>query len=665
MLTSMKNRTNKQQSKKGVILVTILFIFCIATIFITCAIMMTSTTRERLYDKAEVSQCRLTVTSAAEAFYQALINQRIPDTELESFCNSGTPRMLTVSGSTLPGLSTSPDNCTTYVCKKGANANTIIVEFTTTIGTASDSVRLTLYKTPPTANQPAFTQMVETQGNLNAAEMAIGMGGAGRSDNTVLVRGNAEIKGGESSTGAYSNYVFLNEFTPRGGFAFQGDVVLWGTSAKLNMKDAQGGGFYANNVFFVNPTNSTRTNAVILEGNDPANVRNWGFINTDATFNSKTMSDVLNVSSRLPDNILFLSATFDSGLYATSGVSSMAVAHPVGIQAQDVASLSTWIGNHSNLTGGSSQANNLAAILQESIIDSFGEGSNTLQSGSFADRVDNYISTTLVDQIKKPYPDLSTAQSTIFGISGLSASSAVNLTASAIQSYISGTAASGHKLPLNNEGYVINGLTIKAENNNATTGYIEVDLSEPGAQTQVIFISGNVKLDQVRIFVNTDDSNDFLKIVLTSGATIWFGGDNGRGGIYSSTGREASDVNAGGGTWANTAANPKPHAYIFGMGSNTVTFFRGSMVEAYVGLYGPTGNTSTVEFADANSTNSYFLGRIMANTVKHVQGGALNIPYCVGPNEDDQQNGLVVINSQYKVYGFEYFTSTVVTPAET
>ena len=69
----MVKRFNKKQgSKQGVILLTVVFILAMAVIFISACMVMTMATRNRLYWKAEQSQARLTVTSAAEAFYQAL-----------------------------------------------------------------------------------------------------------------------------------------------------------------------------------------------------------------------------------------------------------------------------------------------------------------------------------------------------------------------------------------------------------------------------------------------------------------------------------------------------------------------------------------------------------------------------------------------------------------
>ncbi len=652
MLTSVKNN-KKQQNKNGVVLVTVLFVFIIAAIFITCAIMMTSGTRERIYDKAEQSQARLTVTSAAEAFYQAVVNQRIPDADLESMCGSPVERKIVAPG--IPGLSNDDDNCTTYKCYKGAG-NLIIVEFTTKIGTATDSVKITLQRTPPTPGQPAFTQMVETSSDMNPAEMVIGAGGAGRSDNTVLIRGNAEIKGGESSTNPISNYIILGTFTPRAGFTFQGDLVFWGENATLDMTNASGGGLRANNVFFINPTNTFRpgTSAIIPAGNEPCYVNNWGFINTGAAFNDKTRSDVLNNASVAPTSITFANASFDADHYATTGISNPV---PTGENAAQ-----TWLTGNTNYlnTQDATTITNLAQIIEDSVVDSFGDAGMTLQGGSIGDRMDNYISNSLVEQINKDYPTASEAEGSIFGLGTYTLGSATPLSVATLQACLAGTAPTGHVLPNINGAYVINaGSMLTISTNNGTTDYIEIDLTDPGAQQCVIFINGSVEFRFVRFLVRTDNPQDWFKIVLTSGSNCTFIGNGGQGraGIYSATGRDYADVdNNGGVIGASAASNPKPHAYIFGYGSNTVTLGGYSVVEAYIGLYGGENDDSKVTTDDFTASNAYYLGRIMASTVTHHNGSPLNIPYCVDPNTNDGEDGLVIINSQYRVIGFEYFT---------
>ena len=69
----------KNGNKQGIILVMVLMILAMAMIFISAALLLTNSTRNRLYRNAEQSQARLTVTSAAEMIYQAISTQEIYD----------------------------------------------------------------------------------------------------------------------------------------------------------------------------------------------------------------------------------------------------------------------------------------------------------------------------------------------------------------------------------------------------------------------------------------------------------------------------------------------------------------------------------------------------------------------------------------------------------
>ena len=81
-------RLNKQSSKKGIMLLLVLLILAMAMIFISAALLLTTSTRNRLYTNTEQSQARLTVTSASEAFWQALNRQEILDTTLKSWAGA-------------------------------------------------------------------------------------------------------------------------------------------------------------------------------------------------------------------------------------------------------------------------------------------------------------------------------------------------------------------------------------------------------------------------------------------------------------------------------------------------------------------------------------------------------------------------------------------------
>nr|HPJ82106.1 hypothetical protein [Saccharofermentans sp.] len=62
---------NKRKNKQGSMLILVLIIMVVGLILFTSAMMITTETRTRYYQNAKANQARLTVTSVAEAFYQA------------------------------------------------------------------------------------------------------------------------------------------------------------------------------------------------------------------------------------------------------------------------------------------------------------------------------------------------------------------------------------------------------------------------------------------------------------------------------------------------------------------------------------------------------------------------------------------------------------------
>ena len=112
----MIKRLGKAKKKKqGAILVIVVLILALAMIFISMAMLLTKATRNRLYENAMSSQARLTVTSAAEVFLEALQTQEITDKQMDGFLAEsptkadGSMKML-IDG--VPGMSNEADNCT-------------------------------------------------------------------------------------------------------------------------------------------------------------------------------------------------------------------------------------------------------------------------------------------------------------------------------------------------------------------------------------------------------------------------------------------------------------------------------------------------------------------------------------------------------------------------
>ena len=111
-------RTNKKLSKladekKGVILVTIIFIVAMALLFITTALTISISSRTRVYANAKNDQARLTVTSLAQSIWQAIYSQQIRDVELIALAQSGS--VVRFTNPNIPGMvNGSPAEATAY-----------------------------------------------------------------------------------------------------------------------------------------------------------------------------------------------------------------------------------------------------------------------------------------------------------------------------------------------------------------------------------------------------------------------------------------------------------------------------------------------------------------------------------------------------------------------
>ncbi|MBR2597423.1 MAG: hypothetical protein IKE09_02610 [Clostridiales bacterium] len=220
-----------KKRKQGAILVMVVLILALAMIFISMALLLTKATRNRLYENAMSSQARLTVTSAAEVFLEALETQEITDKQIDDYLTecptraTGKMRMVIAD---VPGMSATDDtNCTfmnMYYPNKSKMPNTVYVDFSTTIGKQTENVRVELEITPKknTKSGDRFTNQVD-QFTTSAASRLRFEGGIGAvkpgmtvTDNTVLLRNGNDHTTASGGT-FYSDMVFGE------GAVFDGD----------------------------------------------------------------------------------------------------------------------------------------------------------------------------------------------------------------------------------------------------------------------------------------------------------------------------------------------------------------------------------------------------------------------------------------------------------
>ena len=280
-----------KKGKQGAILIFVVLILALAMIFISAAMMLTSATRDRLYESTMTTQARLTCTSAVEVFLEALETQEITDDQIsgniKTYHGSDKIRMVCEG---VPGMSASGnDNCTflDLYYPNASDHNTVNADFTTTIGDETECIRVVLSvdnSGPNYGNR--FRNQIEVSTSVQTETMrfydGVGMWNtsiAKPTDNTILLRGNATDSGGGGAF--YSDVVFA-----------PGQQSHWGSSNKFygNIIFLQGAKFYSSHsdvyysgdIYFVG--SSSDDAGFLYSGGDAANQYNSQYFPTDSKF---------------------------------------------------------------------------------------------------------------------------------------------------------------------------------------------------------------------------------------------------------------------------------------------------------------------------------------------------------------------------------------------
>ena len=312
----MIKRLGKAKKKKqGAILVIVVVILALAMIFISMAMLLTKATRNRLYESAMSSQARLTVTSAAEVFLEALQTQEITDKQMDGFLSESPTKAdgemyMIIDG--VPGMTKDPKNCTTlniYYPDKTSKPNVVYCDFSTTIGDQIENVRVELSIKPQDETKPSdrFSNQIDQYQALGDSRLFF-QGGVGAvrnsevhpTDNTVLLRsGNATT----TATGGifYSDMVFADGSSFNGDSCeYHGDLIFLGDAYVTSRKPLNN--TFTKNVYFLGGNNKPGFK-LNKEGNgDWANM--WGSFqpsniifdgrSVTADDNSKKIEDTVN-----------------------------------------------------------------------------------------------------------------------------------------------------------------------------------------------------------------------------------------------------------------------------------------------------------------------------------------------------------------------------------
>ncbi len=298
----MIKRLGKAKKKKqGAILVIVVLILALAMIFISMAMLLTKATRNRLYENAMSSQARLTVTSAAEVFLEALQTQEITDKQMDGFLSESPTKAdgamkMVIAG--VPGMSEDADNCTMlniYYPDKTSKPNVVYCDFTTTIGDQVENVRVELSIQPQDNTKPSdrFSNQIDQYQSAGDSRFFFegGIGAVRNSavtptDNTVLLRN------GNSTTTAsggkfYSDMVFAGDSVWNGDSAgYYGDMIFLDNSYIQSQKTLDKE--FTGNVYFLGGTNKPGFKLNAASNGMWANL--WGsFKPTNVVFDGRTV----------------------------------------------------------------------------------------------------------------------------------------------------------------------------------------------------------------------------------------------------------------------------------------------------------------------------------------------------------------------------------------
>ena len=221
----MRKFNKKKSSRRGAILVTVVFVLAFATIFIAAAMTLTQATRKRVYQEAYSDQARLTVTSVAEAWYRAVNMCEFDDASILSLCKGSGTTIHVVAPSAadrIPGMevdgTTDANNCTTVFFHRDHTGSgtkddqyTYYADFTTNIGGRTENVRSVLtYTLPdPVEGGKPFSAQVDLNTEVaqnNFTDFGKGMEGKAKDSDEYLNNIFLARKGGKNNAGGMNIY---------------------------------------------------------------------------------------------------------------------------------------------------------------------------------------------------------------------------------------------------------------------------------------------------------------------------------------------------------------------------------------------------------------------------------------------------------------------------
>ena len=636
------------RSKSGGMLILVLLLMGVGLILITSAMSVTLSARERYYAEAQTSQARLTVTSTAKAFAEAItLTQEINDDEILALANSsgatgvGGAAIVKIYTADSSSQSAMPDTGSPVapgLSDYGSDAYTIIriywtdatkdkiaLDVTTKVDAmggsspASERVIVTLEEKPNLPPIDAFYGMVQagTSGSSNGFfNCQIGTPGVDTPSNYVLLHGDWLVGSGNGIQ-AYSDVIFTGNVDTAAGTAYFNDVIFYGDDAGIS--NFGGNAMTPSGYLIFIGENVSQASVIRKDDGTPyggsyTGGYNGGFYGAKGTY--------------------FYNTRFNGITEGMFGGTGNLYVHG-GANFVDATSYELGSDRRVNLPAGNGTSVNPG---------------NTWKTEAFV----GDIKAAVEKLLPKPAPEpdffsevvareLRTKQEAVdlTGYAGVPAG-AISLN-SALNTDTN--PANPYKAP----AYYVNagGAALTAHwifdlsNNNIIlyiTGSGTFNISSAGDLGLIEFIKGG---------------RFWGYIILTPGVNVTLNNDWNTGvfnGILS-TGRDSSGPLA----QVTAVTTTKPHLYIIGLGSNTFSATRMTVVEAYVGLYGnpekgdPAGSGGNF-IAD---NGPIIFGRIESYTYTNTSGDPFELPYCPAPGDVIVEPKQPLV-SKYQIESYQY-----------
>ena len=706
-----------KKRKQGAILIMVVVILALAMIFISSAMLLTKATRNRLYENSLSSQARLTVTSAAEVFLEALETQEITDKQMDGFLAESPTKAdgemkMVIDG--VPGMTEAEDNCTKLNIYYDEHDNKIVYcDFTTTIGDQVSNVRIELHiDDSQPSNSGRFKNQIDIAGDVGAEQLrfteGVGMTSAakraqGITDNTILLRGSGYEQA--SSNLVYSTIVYAPGSIAQwgGGNTFNGDMVFLDSAY---MSTYSSGCSYNGDFYFIGKTNNDAAFKFEYDAGWEDCFGSVNFYFDGRTVQDRDLDITNDKNHKIQDTITGTGRT----CYFVGVSGDVTATYNAEENWPPVAVPKQYTVTNAGSSLPSAAASNMQVYKQydyASAANAFptdtttqvlnkinyqGDWITLTEKKSFSydnyDRAGNYYAAgeeidAGTELIKYPltatYPEY--LKITQGGSKVIDPDRTFNV--GSLSTYDDDE---DRIIDLNLGGayYFTSGTTMST--NNDVTPYVFAIDGKKGT-TLLYFGAGTYNLNCcVFALYNVTDTSTVI-CILEDDAHLVLSGDSSyqtpnslcsagfvsldRGkksataiGEYiqgKSRGYENVDWEQADGSNSSYSSyydgNVRPNIYIYGVKNNTITFGNDNIVEAYVGLYDGANDNSGF-YSASNGAQCAIYGRLEGRRITNGTADAYLMPYCPAPAESNELPDERPAKTKYKVANITYYYGT-------